>query len=231
MTPAPRQRRRPQGASRPARGRRRLRRRQRPARPPAVLLVGPTGSGKTPLGKLLEERGLWGRACRHFDFGEQLRRAAAGDERAAPLTASETEFLRGVLRDGALLEDEQFPIAEKILRAFLRRGGPGWLVLNGLPRHVGQAADVDRLADVRAVVELTCGPETVLARIRSDAGGDRAGRDDDGAEAVASRLRTFAQRTAPLVEHYRRLGARIETVPVAADTSPEQAWQKLSERG
>ena len=46
------------------------------ALPHALLLIGPTGSGKTPLGELLERSGLWGRPCRHFDFGERMRRIA-----------------------------------------------------------------------------------------------------------------------------------------------------------
>lgn len=50
-----------------------------PGRLPAVLLLGPTGAGKTPLGRICAQRGLWGRSCTHVDFGACLRRAAAGD--------------------------------------------------------------------------------------------------------------------------------------------------------
>ncbi|MEE8450650.1 MAG: hypothetical protein V3R99_02015 [Thermoguttaceae bacterium] len=39
----------------------------------AALLLGPTGAGKTPLGRLIEQRGLWGVRCLHFDFGDNLR--------------------------------------------------------------------------------------------------------------------------------------------------------------
>ena len=42
----------------------------------AILLLGPTAAGKTPLGQLFADRGLWGRPCVHFDFGENLRRIA-----------------------------------------------------------------------------------------------------------------------------------------------------------
>jgi adenylate kinase family enzyme len=39
----------------------------------AVLIVGPTGSGKTPLGEFLQQTGLWEKRCFHFDFGKALR--------------------------------------------------------------------------------------------------------------------------------------------------------------
>jgi hypothetical protein len=44
---------------------------------PALLLLGPTGAGKTPLGDWLEAHGLWGRPCHHFDFGANLRAVVA----------------------------------------------------------------------------------------------------------------------------------------------------------
>ena len=62
----------------------------------AILLLGPTGSGKTPLGAALEEHGVCGRQCLHFDFGENLRACAEG---RGTLTDEEMAFLRGVLDD------------------------------------------------------------------------------------------------------------------------------------
>jgi len=105
----------------------------------ALLLIGPTGSGKTPLGNRLEAQGL----ARHFDFGAQLR-AGTG------LNAAEKEFVREVLATGALLENETFYIAEKILRAFMAGHEDELLVLNGLPRHVGQAVALELLVNVVA---------------------------------------------------------------------------------
>jgi len=200
------------------------------SRAEAILLLGPTGSGKTPLGQVLEDRGLWGRPCRHFDFGRRLREIAACEGPAD----DEVALLRAVLDDGALLEDEHFAIAEKILRAFLADGPAApdaQVVLNGLPRHVGQARDVDAIVAVRAVVELSCTPEAVLERIRTDAGGDRAARDDDDRAAVRRKLAIFAERTAPLVQHYRAGGVRIETVEVGPETTAEQLWKTLNQRG
>jgi adenylate kinase len=201
-------------------------------KPQAIVLVGPTGSGKTPLGNWIEAEGLWGRRCRHFDFGDNLRRAAEG-ACAAGLTDSEIEFIRFVLRPGALLEDKDFPVAEKILRAFLceREAGEDELVvLNGLPRHVGQARDLEGIVEVSAVVELRCAEEAVRERIRSDVGGDRSGRADDEAESVRDKLDVFARRTSPMLEHYRRAGVRMETIQVAADSTAEDLWTELNGR-
>jgi len=213
---------------------------------PAILLLGPTGSGKTPLGDLLEARGLAGRRCVHFDFGARLRRIA--ETAPTAFTAEEIVFIRRVLETGALLEDEHFPIAERILRGFLaeetrdrhpfflgsRTGaildiGPGkrgacpyfLVVLNGLPRHVGQAADVGRTVDVRAVVCLACTPAVVFERIRANAGGDRAGRLDDDEAAVAGKLEIYRKRIQPLAAYYRDRGVPVITIDVQADTTAD----------
>jgi len=188
----------------------------------ALLLLGPTGSGKTPQGRLLERSGY---GC-HFDFGHELRAAARG----GVLEARDTRFVRGLLETHALLPDDRFDVAEAILRSFLRRVGfdasKHRLILNGLPRHVAQAKDMDAYAHVRRVVVLECEAETVrlrVARRRRGEGLDHAARDDDHDAAVEKKLRIYEARTSRLIRFYEeRPGTevmRIQVDPLLQDES------------
>ena len=197
----------------------------------AILLLGPTGSGKTPLGDMIEERGLGGKRCAHFDFGAQLRAIDAAGVPPPGLADADVAFIGKVLREAALLEDEHFHVACAILAAFVRDKGlaaDDLIVLNGLPRHVGQANDLDALVRVQMVVVLECTAEVVEERIKLNAGGDRAERTDDSLDEVAKKLATFHERTLPLIEHYRAQGARIEAIEVAVQTRPAAVHARLS---
>jgi len=199
----------------------------------AILLLGPTGSGKTPLGECLEREGLAGRRCAHFDFGAELR-AIAGSGRVPPgLRPADLGIILDSLRTGALLENETFFVARAILADFLARrrvGAADWLVLNGLPRHVGQAADVDRIVAVRAVVLLECSAAAVADRIRRDTGGDRAGRVDDTQAMIESKLALFRARSLPLLDRYRAAGVQLAAVEVRANTPAADLARGLSRR-
>jgi adenylate kinase len=187
----------------------------------AILLLGPTGSGKSPLGLELERHGLRGRRCVHFDFGANLREVAALKKAPTGFTKADMRVIRDSLRTGALLENESFPIAEKILAKFgrrrrIRKGD--LLVLNGLPRHVGQARDLERTVRVRRVVYLDASLPTIRERIRRDTGGDRSGRVDDSPAEILQKYEAFQKRTTPLLAYYRRHGARIVKLEVGPET-------------
>lgn len=197
----------------------------------AIVLLGPTGSGKTPLGELIEERGLGGHRCRHFDFGANLREIAAYTTPDELFGRQEIALFRQVLEEGVLLEDAQFPLAARVLRRFLtaKAADPEtWIVLNGLPRHLGQAETLQPIVDVQGVIYLACSPEAVAGRIHNNVGGDRTQRKDDSPEAIARKLEIFAQRTSPLLAYYSAWGGKMQTIRVAADMTAEEMWSGLA---
>jgi adenylate kinase len=192
-------------------------------RVPAILLLGPTGSGKSPLGELLERAGLNGRRCRHFDFGARLR-AAAASEAPPGFTSHDLEVIRGSLSTGALFEDADFPVAVKVFRLFAastEKPSGELIILNGFPRHLGQAQALEGDIAVEKVVVLEAPAEVVADRIRLNAGGDRGGRADDSPAEIRKKLATFDERTLPLVAHYASRGARIVRIPVSASSTAE----------
>jgi len=197
------------------------------SRPATLLLLGCTGAGKTPLGELLERDGLGGTRCVHLDFGARLRSIVCGDRRVEGVDAA---LVRGILEAGRLLEDDEFVIAERIIDGFLAEAGVGaddLLLLNGLPRHVSQADDVDRVLRVVRVIYLRCDAHTVYERIRLNTGGDRTGRSDDSEKDIARKLAIFADRTMPLLDHYRAKGVDVVEIDVGIETTTEQVVRRL----
>lgn len=199
-------------------------------RPDAWLLIGPTGAGKTPLGGLLERSGVSGRRCLHFDFGAELRRIEARPEEAPDLSAAERGVIGDVLRRGALLEERHFPIARKILRRFLQENagtGSDLLILNGWPRHLGQALDLEETAAVVRVVVLEAGPATIRERILTDAAGDRAERADDSPEEIERKSVLYAERTEPLIGYYAARNVPVTRLEIRPETTAGDLFRDL----
>jgi len=197
---------------------------------PSILLVGPTGAGKTPLGRELEARGLRGRRCVHFDFGANLRAAASGQKAGPDLTPGELAVIRASLATGALFEAGDLPLIIKILSWFTesrRMTSGSLLILNGLPRHRAQAEALDATISVERVISLEADAAVIRERMRQDPGRDRAGRGDDTIEAVTRRLAIFGQRTASLVDHYRERGVPVTTIPVTATMTAAEMYGQV----
>lgn len=194
----------------------------------AVLLIGPTGSGKSPAGMLLERRG----GFRHFDFGAELRAAAAG---LRGLSDADMAFVRQMLASHALLPDERFDIAAKLLDRFLKAVGfcpeREVLVLNGLPRHVAQARAMAPLVRIEHVVVFDCEVEAAHARVgrrRRGEGLDHAGRPDDTPAAVARKLALYAAETEPLAAYYGSdPSVRVTRLRVGANTDDEAVMEQM----
>lgn len=196
----------------------------------AILLLGPTGTGKSPLGKQIEKNGLHGKRCVHFDFGHELRNIANSDEIPEGFQTADVSFIREVLDKGLLLENEHFHIAEKIVLHFFRRNDfreDDIVILNGLPRHADQARDMDSIAAVRSLIVLESTPEEIHKRIRRNTGRDRAGRIDDSLGMISRKLQIFRARTAPLIDYYANRGCSVFTIQSTALSTPETAYDSF----
>jgi adenylate kinase family enzyme len=195
----------------------------------AVLIFGPTGSGKTPLGDYLETMGFNGQACYHFDFGAQLRFIA--EQSPDRFADEEIVFIRNVLTSGALLEDDRFYLIQKIMDDFVHEKGvkdDEVIVLNGMPRHAGQAESVMKFIKIQGVIYLNSPPHVVQQRIMTNIGGDRTNRVDDDLEAIKQKLMIFERRTRPLLDFFASHHIPIWTCPVGLQTTPEAIVSNIS---
>lgn len=198
----------------------------------ATVLIGPTASGKTPLGDLIAARGLPDGSYVHFDFGHQLREIQRGRGAAAVLSASDCQLVEEVLGTGRLLTPQETPLAMAVLRWFLdslRTSGNivRRLVLNGLPRTPYQARAMESFVHVQRGVVLESSREVAWLRIQSNIGGDRAARADDTYELLGFKFEQYLAETRPLIEYFRNRQVPILELKVVADTRPEELWKLL----
>jgi adenylate kinase len=190
-------------------------------------LLGPTGVGKSPLGTRIGKNGIQGKRCFHFDFGQELRRIADLDLPPEGFQEKDLSCIKDVLEKGLLLENEHFPVAEKIVLHFFRRNDfreDDILILNGLPRHVDQAKDMKGIVAVQSLVVLECEPREVYKRIEKNTGRDRARRIDDSLDMIRKKLEIFKARTAPLIDYYANRGCGILTIEITATSTPENVY-------
>ncbi|HEX4666512.1 MAG TPA: nucleoside monophosphate kinase [Chthoniobacterales bacterium] len=77
------------------------------------------------------------------------------------------------------------------------------LVLDGIPRNVGQAKIMDEVIDVKKVFHLSCPDrDQLFARLKKRALKDNR-LDDANEEVIKRRLETYETESKPVLEHYR----------------------------
>uniref|UniRef100_A0A832GPQ1 Adenylate kinase n=1 Tax=Caldimicrobium thiodismutans TaxID=1653476 RepID=A0A832GPQ1_9BACT len=193
----------------------------------ALLLIGPTGAGKTPLGEEMEKRGILGKKAHHFDFGENLRKAA---KNLLPLNHQERLLIQHILLEGRLLKPEEFFLAKNILSSFLEQRNfkpDHLLILNGLPRNIYQATALTSLIEISYLVFLEVDLQTLKIRLKKDPAGDRKGREDDHEAYLAKKLDWFQRETLPLIDFYEKRNTKIITIKVNEEDTGQTLYKKL----
>ena len=195
----------------------------------ALLLIGATGTGKTPFGQQLETQNLWGKRYHHFDFGQQLRYAAEGKQKI--LSENDVERINFLLKSNSLLEDNDFHIAEKLLKQFIENNAPSAendiIILNGLPRHSGQADSLLSVLDIELIIYFAAPASIIKERIEYNSGGDRTDRTDDSIEEIEKKLVIFRESTLPLINYYKKMDKTVLEIEVDIDTVPLFIIQEL----
>ena len=161
------------------------------------ILFGPPGAGKgTQATAIVEKYNL-----RHISTGELLRKEiAAGSELG--LRA------KSLIDAGALVPDE---VVEGMIESeFNTVKGVAGFLLDGFPRTTAQAEALDKILaktgeTVTSVVTIMIPDEMIKERIRHRA--TIEGRADDAKEeTIDNRIKTYHEKTEPLVEYYRAQG-------------------------
>lgn len=165
------------------------------------ILFGPPGAGKgTHAGAIAQKYNL-----KHISTGELLRaEIAAGTELGRQAKA--------LIDAGSLVPDAV--VEGMIESAFDTIKGVDGFLLDGFPRNLAQAADLDKILEKRgeavtAVIALMISDETIRKRIKGRAVIE--GRADDANdETITNRIRTYHAQTEPLKEYYKAAGKYYE---------------------
>jgi len=172
-----------------------------------ALMFGPPGSGKgTQASRVAVRVGV-----PHVAAGDMLRSEVSRD------TALGREA-KPIMDAGGLVPDD---LVVRMIEARLNQpDAETGVLLDGFPRTVPQAVTLDAMLTARKqavaeVISLEVPDDELKTRILKRA--NTEGRSDDTAEGLAQRLVVYRQDTAPVLEHYRAAGTRIEAINGVGD--------------
>ncbi len=141
--------------------------------------------------------------------------------------------LQKIMESGELVPDE---MVIEILRQRISQPdcGKGY-ILDGFPRTIPQAEALDRITDIDLVVNMVASEQTIIDRISNrytcrqcgeiynikfvppkvegkcdKCGGELYRREDQEPDVVRERLRVYKEKTAPLIDYYRKKGILLE---------------------
>ena len=215
-----------------------------------LVLLGAPGAGKGTIAKLLSASG----GAVQISTGDILRGAveagsALGKRAQAFMSRGELapdelvmDIMESRLRqpdcaDGFLLDGfpRTIPQARALQELFGKLGIALDLAVNiEAPREVV----LDRLStrrtcenpDCQEIYNIKSKPPAVEG-VCDKCGGAVVQREDETTDAIAHRLRTYAQKTAPLIDFYRQRGLLLTTRSTNADAIVAAITARLAERG
>ncbi len=157
-----------------------------------LILFGPPGAGKGTQAIKIAEKYGWV----HVSTGDILRSEVS---QGTPLGLK----VKAVMEAGILVSDEL--LIEIMESVFRKNNTAGGFVLDGFPRTLNQARELDRMlvklgTKVSLVLSLDVNEEELVKRLLKRA--QDQGRKDDTEEVIKNRLIQYHQHTKPLMDYY-----------------------------
>lgn len=203
-----------------------------------IILIGIQGCGKGTLVSGLEQ---------HFDIslismGQLLREEIA--------TGSDLgNLIKETIDKGELVSTN---IIMDTLSKKLATVGDGLTIFDGFPRNMEQLELLNKVTDVDLVIHLNLAKDVAIERIlnrltcadcgyittKQSVSGDKCPqccgklvqRSDDTLEGINKRFEIYEKETYPLLERYKQLGVRVETIDsIDRNTTLNEVMKVLDE--
>ncbi|MFC6718412.1 adenylate kinase [Natrialbaceae archaeon GCM10025810] len=202
---------------------------------PRILILGAPGAGKgTQSAKITD----------HFDVDHVTTGDALRANKDMDISDMDTEYdtPREYMDRGELVPDE---VVNAIVEEALTQADG--FVLDGYPRNLEQAEELEGMTDLDVVLSLDVSEEELVHRLTGRRMDPETGdiyhleynppedpeveerlvqRDDDTEETVKERLRVYHENTEPVIEYYDETGA-LERVD--GERAPEEVWEDVKE--
>lgn len=186
-----------------------------------IILLGAPGAGKgTQAALIAEEYGI-----PHISTGDILRRNI---KEGTPLGMEAKSYID----KGALVPDEVVIglVKDRLSQSDCANG----YILDGFPRTIAQAVELDKVASIDIAVNIDVPFETIIERLGgrrvcvcgetyhtstlngstvcAKCGKELFVRDDDKPETVKNRLKVYEEQTQPLIDYYRKQNKLADVV-------------------
>lgn len=182
-----------------------------------LIIFGPPGAGKGTQSLLLTKKFN----LKHISTGELLRKEI--------VKGTDIGIMAKALIDKGNFVDDSV-VMEMISRE-ISRVGPEvkGFIFDGFPRTISQAEAFDSLleehnkAEVTLVLSLEVSDTDLVERIRKRARVEGR-KDDSSIETITKRIKTYHNKTEPLIAYYKRKGKYI---PVKGELSVEEIFANI----